>query len=180
MTTSSNSVTNDDDDGILHSAISSAEDAVGKFADSLGEAMTRTSKSSRTSDVKGDEVAVATLAEVGGLPPPDNEVLEKDVEVMSEEPEPIDTSRADLPPARFKGTVVCLHRATINLCFGALLALTIVSLSHIGTRMARPQACGLLDSASNFLHSNLSYITEGIGLPGCGHPVEVDNGTGGV
>lgn len=162
MTTQSNSVSNNEADGVLENARSQADVAANEIADVLSAAMAKT----RTSNGAAEELIVAAeLAEIGALPPPDNEG-EEEVEVMSDEPE-FDTSRADAPPPRFGRLIISIRRAVVNVCVLMVLILLIVGVVHVSLRMSGSSEACVLDATSDLLHTNMSFVGGVLGLSGC-------------
>lgn len=152
-----------DDEGILTERYHCGDDAANNLADSLSEVMTKNKKAP-------DEMTVAELAEIGAMPPVDNDAL--DADTLSEELE-IDTTRADPPPR--SRTAVFLRRAVVNIAAISILAVCVLVVAHVAQGVDTPSVCNLIDSASEMLSSNRTFVQDELGFHGCDDQAVVMN-----
>lgn len=135
-----------------------------EFADGIGKAMSKVKEK--------DRVAIASLAEVGGLPPSENDDVEYDVEVLSEAPE-IDTTRddrSDYYNTRSSRVRVCIRRSIVNILVLSLLLLGVAGLVGIVDENNENNRLCLLNDISQMLNTNVSSFLEntlGVSANGC-------------
>ena len=181
----SNEEADDDFELPLPSAIGHSTENATRFAEALGAAvmtrpMTRPGPghrrtASRTANDE-EEVSISALAEVGALPPPDEEAAEnapdRDVDVLSDVPE-VDTTRADVPPSKWERINAILRRAFINACLISCLLWGIVATvllvnSHVTSVVCLVSAIGnLIDSNSTFVRDSLNLSPDAMRAAGC-------------